>query len=235
MYYAMHGQGKPLLLLHGGMGSAEYFHEQVPDFAQHYRVITPDNRGQGRTTDSDAPLSYELMMSDTLKLMDHLKIDSAYIVGHSDGAIIGIEMAIHHPERVRALVAAAQIRHQTAISPTFSSICEIRHHRCRQKEWGYDYLILSSTPEHLPVIVEKIRKLFLTEPNITADQLSSIKTPTLVFDGENEEYIRIDHVKEIAKAIPNAQLVLMPNAGHEAPVEKPAEFNKIVLDFLASK
>ena len=72
MYYAVYGEGKPLILLHGGMGSGLVFSNQVPLFAQHYRVIVPDNRGQGRTTDSEAPLSYHLMAADTLRLMDYL-------------------------------------------------------------------------------------------------------------------------------------------------------------------
>ena len=78
---------------------------QVPVFSKQYRLITPDYRGQGRTTNSDTPLSYDLMAEDIVRLMDYLGYDSAYIVGWSDGGTIAIDLAIHHPEHVKALVA----------------------------------------------------------------------------------------------------------------------------------
>ena len=104
-----------------------------------------------------------------------------------------------------------------------------------QAELGGEYLNLSSTPDHLPVIVEKIRNLYLTEPNYTADDLATIKSPTLVLDGELEEFIRLDHVKEFTQAIPGAKLILIPSTGHYAPIQKAADFNKIILDFLKDK
>ena len=235
MWYSVYGAGEPLIMLHGGMGSADGFYKQVPEFAQHYRVITPDSRGQGRTTDADAPLSYHLMAEDTVRLMDYLKIDSAYIVGWSDGGIIGLDMAMHHPERVRALVAYGANTTPDGAKPEDVAYFRDAKPEVLQVEMGADYLRLSSTPEHLPVIVEKIRNLYLTEPNFTAADLATIKSPTLVLDGEEDEFIRIDHVREFAQAIPGAKLILLPGVGHFAPIEKAAEFNQTVLEFLKDK
>lgn len=235
MYYAVYGEGKPLILLHGGMGSGLVFSNQVPLFAQHYRVIVPDNRGQGRTTDSEVPVSYHLMATDTLRLMDYLKIDSAYILGESDGAIIGLDMAIHHPERVEALVAYGANTTPDGFKPDLLAYLRDTPSAVLQKDLSYDYLMLSPTPEHLPVITEKIRTMWLTQPNFTTAELASIKAPTLVLDGEAEEYIRPEHTKSIAASIPHAELVLMPGVGHYAQQQKPVQFNKIVLDFLVDK
>jgi pimeloyl-ACP methyl ester carboxylesterase len=235
MYYAAYGTGNPLILLHGGLSSADAFQKQVPWFAQHYRVITPDSRGQGRTTDSDAPLSYHLMAEDMVRLMDYLKLDSAYIVGWSDGAIIGLDMAMHHPERVKALVAYGAYTNPDGLKPENVAFFRTAKPEVLQAAMGAEYLRLSSTPEQLPVIVEKLRTMWLAEPNFTAADLATIKSPTLILDGEEEELIRIDHVKEFAQAIPDAELILMPGTGHSAPVERAAEFNKIVLDFLKNK
>jgi pimeloyl-ACP methyl ester carboxylesterase len=235
MYYEVYGQGTPLVLIHGGMGSTNSWVNQIPVFSQTYRVIALDSRGQGRTTDANVPLGYHLMAEDTLRLMDYLGITSAYIVGRSDGGIIGIDMAIHHPERVRALVAFGANTYPDGVQAGFLRFLREASQDDLQKSLQGDYVKLSDTPDHMPIMVEKIKTLWLTEPNFTAQELAGIKTPTLVMDGQTEELIRVDHAKEIAQAIPGAQLVMMPGTGHFATREKPAEFNKIVLDFLKDK
>jgi pimeloyl-ACP methyl ester carboxylesterase len=235
MYYASYGEGEPLLLLHSGAGSARDFVKQVPAFSEKYRVITPESRGQGRTTDSDAPLSYHLMAEDMVRLMDYLKIDKAYIVGSSDGGNIGLDMAINHPERVRALVTYGANTSPDGIQPDFLAFLRNASTKSLQLAAGDEYLRLSSTPEHFPVVLEKLRKMWLTEPTFTADQLASIKSPTAIMDGKREELISTEHVEAIAKAIPNAELIWIPQGDHNAPLKRPAEFNKIVLDFLKDK
>jgi pimeloyl-ACP methyl ester carboxylesterase len=103
MYYATYGDpnNEPLILLHGGLGNADYFVNQIPAFSEQYYVIAADSRGHGRSTMSEQQISYALMASDVLALMDYLEIESAYLVGWSDGGIIGLDIAIHHPERLR--------------------------------------------------------------------------------------------------------------------------------------
>ena len=89
--------------------------------------------------------------------------------------------------------------------------------------------------ERLPTILEKIRTLYLTEPNFTPEELGTITVPTLILDGQNETVIRLDHPQKIAESIPNAQLVILQNAGHSAATENPAAWNNAVLDFLKEK
>ena len=103
MYYELHGEGEPLLLLHGGTASgAETWAYHIPKLAESYQVIVPDARAHGRTTDSEQPLGYALMADDYVKLLDKLGIEQANVVGWSDGAIVGLYMLQQHPERVRA-------------------------------------------------------------------------------------------------------------------------------------
>jgi pimeloyl-ACP methyl ester carboxylesterase len=235
IYFEVHGTGEPLILLHGGFGSADVWVNQVPVFSQQYRVITPDNRGQGRTTDSDAPISYHQMAEDTLQLMDYLGVDSAYIVGWSDRGIIGLDLAIHHPERVKALVAFG-----ATISPEGNQKDFLENVRTMTvselKVWlGSEYLKMMPDPDRLPVIFEKIRTMWLTEPNFTAEQLSSITAPTLIMDGENDDVIRPDHAQVIADAIPGSELLILSNTGHYTPIERPEYWNNAVLDFLKNK
>jgi pimeloyl-ACP methyl ester carboxylesterase len=102
MYYEVHGEGSPLLLLHGGAGSIP--EKWIPFFAPQFRVIAPEQMGHGRTADLvDRPFHYHGMAEDTVELMRRLAVESAVVVGYSDGGIIGLDMAIHHPERVSKL------------------------------------------------------------------------------------------------------------------------------------
>jgi pimeloyl-ACP methyl ester carboxylesterase len=105
IWYETYGSGPPVLVLHGGTGSLEDMHKQIRALAATRFVVALDSRGHGRSTDSDAPLSYTLMADDMLRLLDHLNIRQTDIVGWSDGGIIGLDLAMHHPERVGRLVA----------------------------------------------------------------------------------------------------------------------------------
>jgi pimeloyl-ACP methyl ester carboxylesterase len=239
IYFEAHSAGKPLILLHGGFGSSDVWVNQVPVFSQQYYVITPDSRGQGRTTDSHAPLSYHLMAEDTIRLMDYLGIDSAYIVGWSDGGITGLDLAIHNPQRIKALVAYA-----ATISPDGNQQDFLEHVRTAtvselQQWFGSEYLNkyrqLMPDPERLPDLIEKMKTMWLTEPNFTVRELASIRVPTLIMDGENDDVVRPDHAKVIAAAIPNAELLMLPDVGHYAVTQTPAVWNKAVLDFLKDK
>src|SRR5207249_6680828 len=109
-YYEAHGDGSPLLLLHGGSGSIP--EKWMPFFTPRFRLIAMEQMGHGRTADLvDRPFHYHDMAEDTVELMRQLGIESAFVVGFSDGGIIGLDIAIHHPECVRKLaVTGAQTR-----------------------------------------------------------------------------------------------------------------------------
>src|SRR4030095_5495008 len=92
-------------MLHGGLGHSDVWGNQIPVFAQYFKVICADSRGHGRSTRSDQPYSYDLLASDVVALMVYLKIDKASMVGWSDGGIIGLDIAMNHPERLNRLFA----------------------------------------------------------------------------------------------------------------------------------
>ena len=104
-YYEAHGEGEPLLLMHGGLCTIETFFGQTPELAKRYRVILPERRGHGRTADVDGPITYEAMAADTIAFMEALGIESAHLVGYSDGANVGMLVAMARPELVRRLVS----------------------------------------------------------------------------------------------------------------------------------
>ena len=219
------------MVLHGGLGSSAEFANVIPEISKAFKLYVPDSRGRGRTTDSIKPLSYDLMMSDTFKLMDTLGIRKAHIVSWSDGAIIGLDMAIHHPERVLSLVSYGGNYDLNGLQLEvldFLKIATIED----VKDWADGYRAVSPQPERAELVFEKVRAMAMTQPNMTPDQLKTISVPVLVLDGEEEELIVLDQTREMAQLISNAELKLMKGVGHFAPLQKSAEFNTIVLEFL---
>ncbi|MBL8166080.1 MAG: alpha/beta fold hydrolase [Anaerolineae bacterium] len=232
MYYATYGDpaNPPLLLLHGGLGNADYFVNQIPAFSESYYVITADSRGHGRSTYSEQQIGYALMASDVLALLDYLEIDAVSLVGWSDGGIIGLDIAINQPERLVKLIAyganyiPSGVRADVGESERFNAYIAMA---------AEDYVRLSPTPDGFEAFLGNIGNMWATEPNYTAEQLGSITVPTLILDGMQEEAIYVEHALEMAKLIPTADLVLMSGIGHFAMWDKTEAFNDIVLDFLA--
>lgn len=230
LYYEIHGDGPPLLLLHGGLGSAAYFQNQIPVLAEKYQVIAVDSRGHGRSSFDEQPINYALMAADVLALMDQLGIDKADLVGWSDGGIIGLDMAINHPERLNKVVAYGANYDPSGVR---ADIGESEKFNAYIEQAAGDYQTLSPAPERWDEFLNNIGNMWATEPNYTEAQLAAITTPMLILDGEDEEAIDTDHTRKMASLIPGAELVLIPGTGHFAFWEKPEEFNQIILNFLA--
>lgn len=229
LYYEIYGTGDPLILLHGGLANIEYFGNQIPAFAREFQVIAIDSRGHGRSTRSKQPFSYGLMASDVLALMDYLNVPKASIVGWSDGAIIGLDIAINHPERVEKLVAFAANFSVTGLQGDVSQSSTFRVYSELVRQ---DYKRLSSTPDQYKEFLAALREMWRTLPNYSPQQLASIKSPTLVLAGEYDEAIRRAHTEELAHLIPGSKLEILSGVSHFAMLQNPEEFNNAVLEFL---
>ncbi len=232
MYYAVYGAGDPVIMLHGGLGHSDVWGNQIPAFAERFKVVVADSRGHGRSTRSAQPYSYALMASDVVALMDALKVDKAAIVGWSDGGIIGLDIAMNHPDRVTKLFAfgantnVAGLRPDIADSVVFNQYIE---------NAGKDYERMSKTPTEYEAFVAQISEMWATQPDYKPEQLAKITAPTAIADGEHDEAIRQEHNKEMAALVPGAKLVILPGVSHFAMWQKPDEFNQAVLDFLLAK
>jgi pimeloyl-ACP methyl ester carboxylesterase len=232
LYYEEHGDpaGQPVLLLHGAFGSTENWANLAPVLvAAGYRVIATDSRAQGRSAWGDAPITYEQMAADTLGLLDHLGIAKTDVVGWSQGAIIALDLAIHHPERLGRVVA-----YGAYFSPDgtrFVPSVQIQPF----ERFIADYRRLSPEPERFEELVGVLGALQKTSPNYGEAELGSISVPVLVLTGEADEGIKTEHTRQLAALIPESTLVLMPGTGHFAMFVQPAAFNQIVLEYLAGK
>jgi pimeloyl-ACP methyl ester carboxylesterase len=228
IWYATFGQGAPVILLHGGLANANYWGELVPALTPHYQVIVMDSRGHGRSSRDAQSYGYDLMASDVLALMDFLQIDKAALVGWSDGAIIGLDIAMHHPERLSKLFAFAANSDPSGVkdvnqSPVFTAFI------ARAKT---EYEKLSPTPTEYDAFLAQITKMWETQPHWTADDLAGIKVPTWIVDADHDEAINRDNTLFMADHIPDSGLLIEPQVSHFAFVQDPQQFNADVLHFL---
>jgi pimeloyl-ACP methyl ester carboxylesterase len=222
MYCEIYGSGKPLLMIHGNGGSIKSFENNIPYFSKRYKVIVADSRSQGNSKDAGDSLSFEMMADDDAALLDALHIDSAYVLGWSDGGINALLLAMRHPEKVIKLVStgANLWPDSTAIVPSV----------WQQDKFFYD----ASRNKKFTTAEEKNDwKLFALDwfqPNIPLSALHKIQCPSLIIGGDHD-VIRTEHTVLIYKNIPRASLWIVPNSGHATLIEHKDEFNKTVDSF----
>ena len=222
IYCEMYGSGKPLLMIHGNGGSIQSFENNIAYFSNKYKVIVADSRAQGRSKDDGDSLSFEMMADDEAVLLDSLHIDSAYVLGWSDGGINALLLALRHPAKVIKLAAtgANLWPDSTALLPSL----------WKQEKAFYDL----SKDKHFTNAKEKNDwKIFLLDwlqPNISLAALHDIKCPSLIIGGDHD-LINIEHTMVIYRNIPKAYLWIVPNSGHGTLIEHRDEFDKKTDDF----
>lgn len=231
MYYEIHGNGPPLLILHGGTGFIESFASQIVPLSQHFTVIAPDSRAHGRTSDTDVPLSYDLMADDFKQLLDHLNITSTRILGWSDGGNTGLTMALKYPDYVEQLAIIGSNFHTDGLYDEMKEALKQTDVSQLDPRIVVAYQQMSPTPERLSVFWEKLRTMWLNHPTLTTTQLQTIAAPTFVIAGANEEFIKESHSRKLADAIPSAQLELIDEGTHYVPLEQPELITTLLLDF----
>ena len=228
IWYAVFGAGEPVILLHGGLANANYWGHQVPALAKRYRVIVMDSRGHGRSTRNAEPYGYDLMADDVVGLMDFLKVHKAAIVGWSDGAILGLDIALRHPDRLTKLFSFAANSDPSGVadidqSPVFNAFI------ARAEK---EYAALSPTPKDYKAFLEQIEKMWATQPNWTAEQLHGITVPVWIVDADHDEAIKRENTEFMARSIPGAGLLIQPEVSHFSFLQDPQQFTGDILHFL---
>lgn len=252
IYYEIHGEGEPLVLIQGLMGNSDLWWQEIPAFAKEYQVIVFDNRGAGQTDAPDTPYSMKMLADDMAGLLSVIGIESAHIYGQSMGGIIAQEFVLSYPKMVISLI----------LSCTSSGIL-----LARQSDTGASRNITSSatlspeehakgvvrscvTPEFIkknPEMIQEYMEQLLKHPapprggirqmqailnaSGTYERLPEIKVSTLVIHGDADQAVSVENASVLASRIPNAELVIFKNAGHVF-LETKDEVNRTVLNFL---
>jgi pimeloyl-ACP methyl ester carboxylesterase len=230
MFYAVFGQGSPVLLLHGGLANSNYWGEVIPILVRnHYEVIVTDSRGHGRSTRTAEPYSYELMASDVLALLDYLKLTKVDLVGWSDGGIIGLAIAMQHPQRLRRLFAYGANSDPSGARPDMESNATWTSYMERARG---EYRQLSPTPQDYETFLAQIQAMWAQQPNFTATQLQRINVRTAIADGAHDEAIKPEHTEYLARTIPGAALIVLPDVSHFGMLQNAQEFSTAAIRFL---
>ena len=231
IWYATFGKGEPVLFVHGGLANSDWWGNQVRALEGKYRVIVMDSRGHGRSTRNAQGYSYDLMASDVLGLMAFLHLKKVALIGWSDGAIVGLDIAIKHPERLSKLFAFAANYDPAGVADASKS--RIATEFIRRS--GADYAKLSPTPKGYVQFSNAIQKMWAREPHWTKSDLEKITVPTWIVDSDHDEMITHDQPRTMADWIPNAGLLILPDASHFGFVQQPREFNFAIEEFLNAR
>lgn len=232
IYYEIYGEGTPVLLLHGGLGSIENFTMIIPELSQKYKVIVADSPGHGRSSITDT-LSYQMMAEKFTKFIDYLKIDSLYSIGWSDGGIIGFMLAGERNDKVKKLVAIGSNSKYNGLSPqTLGWMKEYMIDWMKKDTvWIKSYKALSPEPDQMENFLLKSQKMWLAEKEFPEIDLEKITIPTMLMQADRD-VITVDHFNEMFTTIPNAQMCIIPNTTHFCLWERPKLISQIIMEFL---
>jgi pimeloyl-ACP methyl ester carboxylesterase len=230
-WYDEHGGGEPLVLLHGGLVDARFFAPNLAALAEHFHVYTAERRGHGHTPDVEGPITYQLMTDDTTVFLEAVVGQPADLVGHSDGAIVAMLVAMQRPELAKRLVM---------ISGGFNTSGEA----APDAEWNVDQIAEFLGPaygevspdgiDHFKVVATKIGEMAAVEPNLQASELAKVTHRSLVMFAD-DDLVTPQHMIDMYAALPNAELAIVPGTWHSLPQEKPDPVNMIVVDFLTKE
>ena len=239
IYYEEYGKGIPLLMLHGGFSDMSIFKKCIPELSKHYRLILPDMPGIRRSEFPDSSSSYQLYAEYWAIMIDQLKLDSAYVMGLSDGAIAGLLLANNRPDKVKRLLASGANYKPNAIKSLESdklTMLDTTWIKNNWKNWITNYTTFSSaSPDwDWKRYITEGRKMWLPEEYFPKSTLENIRIPVLICYGDHD-IISIEHGIEIRNAIKNSQFCIIPNSPHEVFAARPDLMNKIAIDFFSGK
>jgi pimeloyl-ACP methyl ester carboxylesterase len=229
LWYADYGTGQPLVLLHpGGAGvDSRALAPQVAAFAERFRVYTPEQRGHGRTPDASGPLSYEQMAGDTIRFLEDVADGAVLLLGVSDGAVVALTAALRRPDLVQRLVLAAGVFHHDGWHDGVLDGEPPKFLRASYAELSPDGV------EHYPVVVAKLAAMHAEQPSFSLADLGQLSCRTLVLLADDDE-VRLEHAFAMYRAIPDAEMAVVPGTSHGLLVEKPELCNQIIEAFLTT-
>ena len=211
IYYETAGEGDPVILLHGNGGSHKDLHTEIRQLTEAgYRVYAPDSRGQGKSSSAEE-YHYADMADDVFCLIQEWKLDKPALYGWSDGGIIGLLTEIRHPGTLGALAISG-----ANVSPD-----------------GLEDSFLNPIRFISPV-AGSLTQMILNEPNISADELASIRIPVLVTAG-SDDIVKREHTEMIAASIPDAELMILEGESHGSYIVGSTKMGELIISFLQQK
>lgn len=236
IYYEEYGRGTPLLLLSGGglNRSIGDFEKSIPGLSSHYRVIAPDTPGQGKSEQTDS-LSYALVTDFMSQLIDSLAIDSSYVMGLSDGAIVAILLAEKRPDKVKKVIAVGANNGTSGfVLPAGFSLDSIKNPSL--DEWAQyhkediEWYNALTPKKDWRRMASNLNMMWYSKEYFSPSIYANINIPIMIVLGDRDD-ISIEHGLEMHRLIKNSQYCILPNTTHEVFSERPDLINTIAIDF----
>jgi pimeloyl-ACP methyl ester carboxylesterase len=233
MYYEIHGSGRPVVLLHGGMVTIDLtFGPLLPALAAHRQVIAVELQGHGHTADTDRTMSFDQLADDVAALLALLGIEEADVFGFSLGGLVGWSLVMRRPTVVRRfVVASADYRNREAVpgEPSGPLPTEADFRAMRDA-----YIAVAPDPAHFDALMTKVGTMVSTRyVGWTADDLRAVETPTLVLIGDND-FVRVSDAAEAAALLPHGELAVLPNTTHMDMIRSPERVLAMIFPFLGA-
>ena len=248
MYYEIHGNGEPVVLLHGAfMAITGDWNDWIHELSKTRKVIAVEMQGHGRTADINRDMTYDNLADDVAALLDHLKIPSADIVGYSLGGGVAIDCAIRHPEKVRKVVSiSAVMRRDGWVKEANDFWPNFTFEMIKGTPAEVAYKELSPTPNGFSELFNHIKATAMRPYDFGADKLKATKAPMFFIHGDADG-VRLDHIAEMYRLKgggdihgdmhPRAasRLAILPDTTHVTLLNRRETIIPMIVDFLDAK
>jgi pimeloyl-ACP methyl ester carboxylesterase len=240
LYYEQHGDGAPLILIHGGLASSAEWEPVLPGLADGFMVIAPDSRGHGRSTNPAGELSYALIADDIAALIAVLGLRRPVVGGWSDGGQVTLELAARHPGAAGALIVGrrlSRLRRRAARDPQGAArrgrVGSPGHLDAELGEFADEVKAMHpGGAERWQRLVRQTAPMWLDYTGLGPNELPAIEAPVLVLAGDRDEFIPLDLSVSLYRALPNSELAVCPSLSHDGPTpERGQIFANLIRDF----
>ena len=243
IYYQEGGTGPSLILLHGGTDTHKFWNPFTSRFSEHFRVITPDSRGHGRTINTADKLSYQLMADDLVAFIQELNLERPHIFGYSDGGQVALDFGMRYQDMAAALVIGGawyrfSKEYQNALKKAgFDGPGTVNFEILDKNSYpGWIDRMRAAhpnpDPDYYQILLRDISRMWWTALDYQPEDFQKINVPTLILMAENDEMIPLPEAREMAELIPGAELAVISEATHNDIVKDGSQALDIVLNFL---
>jgi len=247
MYYEIHGEGEPVVMLHGAFMTITGWADWVKELSKTRKVIAVEMQGHGRTADIKRDMSFENLADDVAALLDHLKIPSADVIGYSMGGGVAMQTAIRHPERVRKVVViSAVFRYDGWVKEGRDALPSITAEVFKGSPVEAEYKRLSPTPNEFPEFVRHVISSAARPYDFGSDKIKATKAPMFFIHGDADG-VRFEHIAEMyalkgggnihgdMMPRPASRLAIIPDTTHVTLMSRMSMIVPMVVDFLDAK